>query len=108
MNNQEKENLLACSLVLLVLLIVTPLMAILQGWVLTVLWSWFVVPTFGLPELSIAVAIGLSLIVGMFKGYSTTRKSEDLETSEKVGQVIVMIFGPFFVLFLGWIVHLFM
>jgi len=108
MKEEDKINLLACSFVLLVLLIVTPLVAILQGWVLTVLWSWFIVPTFGLPELSIAVAIGLSLIVSMFRGYNNTTKNENLEKSEQVGKVIVLLFGPLFVLFLGWIVHLFM
>lgn len=109
MSNSDKGSLLVCSFVFLVLLVVTPLVAILQGWVLTVLWSWFVVPTFDLPELSIAVAIGLSLIVGMFRGYNTTTtKDENEETSTKVAKVVVLFFGPLFVLFMGWIVHLFM
>lgn len=31
------------------------------GWALSVLWGWFVVPTFNLPQLSVPVAIGLTM-----------------------------------------------
>lgn len=72
------------------------------------LWSWFVVPTFRLPELSIAVAIGLSLIVGMFKGYSNPEKTEDEDVYVRITRVIMLFVGPLIVLFLGWIVTLFM
>ena len=101
-------GLLACSFVLFIMFIVTPLVAIIQGWVLTVLWSWFVVPTFRLPELSIPVAIGLSLIVGMFKGYNNPEKTENEDVYVKVTKVVMLFVGPFIVLFLGWIVTLFM
>ncbi len=37
--------------------------SIYSGWILKTLWTWFVVPTFGLPGLSIASAIGLGLVV---------------------------------------------
>ena len=30
------------------------LASLLNGWVLSVLWGWFFVPTFGMPELSLA------------------------------------------------------
>lgn len=38
--------------------------SIFGGWVLTVLWRWFIIPTFGLPALSIPLAIGINLVVG--------------------------------------------
>jgi hypothetical protein len=38
--------------------------ALLNGWALTLLWSWFVVPTFpDLPVLSLGQAIGLGMII---------------------------------------------
>lgn len=37
---------------------------ILRGYVLSVLWRWFVVPL-GVPEIGIAQAIGISIIVGL-------------------------------------------
>lgn len=38
---------------------------LLRGLVLSVLWGWFAVPIFHLPELSIPQAIGLSILVSM-------------------------------------------
>jgi hypothetical protein len=49
---------------------------IIKGWVLSILWSWFIVGTFGLPALSIPAAIGLSLVVG-FINYSRVVKVEE-------------------------------
>lgn len=82
------------------------IMAIIQGWVLTVLWDWFVVPTFNVSQLSIAVAIGISIIVSMFRGGYTTNKEQTLE--QKIGVVVGIILSPFLSLLLGWIVHMFM
>ena len=36
------------------------------GWALMTLWAWFVVPTFKVPTLSLALAIGLSLTIRLF------------------------------------------
>lgn len=36
---------------------------LLSGFVLSVLWRWFVVPPFGLPELTVAQALGIALVV---------------------------------------------
>jgi len=38
---------------------------LLRGWVLSILWRWFMVPTLGLPALSVPQAIGIALVVGM-------------------------------------------
>ena len=105
MNNEDEKNMVACLAAMLALVLI-PLLAILQGWVLTVLWGWFVVPTFHAPELNIVTAIGLTLVVGMFKGYSvkTGKKSEN----EKLTEAVAVVIMPFIFLFLGWIVHLFM
>lgn len=35
-----------------------------SGYVLSVLWRWFMVPGLGLPPLSIGYAIGLAIVVG--------------------------------------------
>ena len=38
--------------------------AVINGWAFSVLWGWFVASTFGLPTLTIPVAIGLALTIG--------------------------------------------
>jgi hypothetical protein len=102
---KEKDSLIACLGVILGFILI-PLIAILQGWVFTVLWGWFVVPTFHAPELSIAVAIGLTIVVGMFRRVDIDMREKT--SNEKLTEAIATIVMPFVFLFLGWIVTLFM
>ncbi len=46
-----------------------------SGYVLTILWHWFVVPTFQLPELTIFPAIGIAMVVS----YLTYQSPPDVE-----------------------------
>lgn len=83
---------------------------ILNGWVLSLLWSWFFVPTLGLPHLSVIQAIGVAMVIT----YLTTHRGTESDDSNKsstekfVEAVIFAFFYPLFALFFGWIVHLFM
>jgi hypothetical protein len=96
-------------LAILGLLIIIPLNAVLEGWVLTTLWGWFVVPTFDLPQLTVVPAIGLCLIVNFLVQIPPKEKKKDEDTATLVGQLVAKaIFMPLFFLFLGWIVNLFM
>ena len=78
--------------------------AILRGYVLSVLWSWFVIPTFSLPPLSIPVAIGIGLILA-FTTHQTSIKKEDKSAGERFADAII---NPLMLLLIGWIVTLFM
>jgi len=46
------------------------------GWVISILWNWFIVPL-GLPAISLAHSIGLSLMVNVFKGYTESKTNEE-------------------------------
>lgn len=85
------------------LFIAVPLIVILRGFVLTVLWGWFVVTTFGLPELSLPAALGVAL-VAQFLIYHPYRKPEESTSSERIGRAVGY---NLFALGIGWIVHLF-
>ena len=81
-------------------------LALLRAFVLIKLWGWFMIPLMAQfidtpPHLNYPIAIGLSIIAGMFQ--STTTKQED---SLKV--ILVPILAPLITLLMGWIVHLFM
>ncbi len=86
--------------------------AIYSGYALTVLWAWFVVPTFHLPQLSVVTAIGLAIVVSyLTHQIDTDDKEEGNKKSwgERFGMSITYaIIKPSFALFFGWIVHLFM
>jgi uncharacterized membrane protein len=76
--------------------------ATLEGYVLSVLWGWFVVPVFGLPALSIPFAMGLALVVGLLT--TNTRGDEAKDPDKKWTPMGVMVMRPAFVLLVGWIV----
>lgn len=79
------------------------------GFVSMKLWAWFVVPIFGVKALTITQAYGLALIIGLWthQHFVNTNKDER-ETSEKVSHWIALLITPWFVLFVGWIVHAFL
>jgi hypothetical protein len=76
---------------------------ILRGWVLSILWAWFIATQFGIQEIQIVHAIGLSLIIT----YLTKTPSTSVNFRD-VDMYIGIIILPFIVLGMGWIVKLFM
>jgi hypothetical protein len=89
--------------------------SIFNGYVLSVLWGWFVVPTFGAPTLGVAPAIGIALVVGYMTHQMRDRifRDEDKKEEPNFRQIMARgtafaILKPSNALFFGWIVHLFM
>lgn len=87
--------------------IVTIIGIIVCGFVLSVLWKWFVVATFGVKAITVAQAIGLSVMVKTFRGIK--KVEEKFEFEKYVSEIISYgIVSPFLVLGIGWIITLFM
>ena len=87
---------------------------VIRAWVLTVMWAWFLVP-FGVFELTIPAAMGISLIVGMFTSHLTHDLSIKVKTEGKtdvstaLGKLVGHgIINPLIVLSMGWVVTWFM
>lgn len=79
--------------------------AILNGWILTKLWLWFIVPLFDLGPLRIPYAIGLSIVVSFLTHQIDTTKSENkMSAGQQFGMVIMR---PFMILLVAYIVKLF-
>lgn len=57
-------------------LIAIPLGGILNGYAFAVLWGWFIVPVFHLPEIGIVQASGIGLVVGMLTHQDTPRDKD--------------------------------
>jgi hypothetical protein len=51
-------------------------LALVESWVASILWGWFVVPTFGLPPLSLALALGLAVTVRLITGRYTVQSTK--------------------------------
>ena len=88
---------------ILVVAMSLPLLCILNGYVLSVPWGWFVISLFSdMPRLSISAAIGLSIVVR----FITNHQGED-----KREWYVILSSGflyPLVVLLAGEIVHQYM
>lgn len=74
-----------------------------SGYVLHVLWAWFIVPTFGAPPLTIAAAIGLMTVLGAMQGARRYKKDDEF------GKTIALSFmAPLLSLGVGFIVRLYL
>lgn len=83
------------------------LSAIWSGYVLTVLWGWFIVPLFGLPALSLVYAIGLSLVVGYLTHQLTPTSGKEVNEYLMTAGWYAFI-KPLVFLGVGFVVTLFM
>lgn len=105
MKSKNDGMLLGCALYLLLL----PFLALLNGYALSVLWGWFIVPTFEARPLGVLPAIGVAMVVG----YLTSHTENDTEDKRPWGERWTQTFftvamRPLFALFFGWILHSFM
>lgn len=84
--------------------VVVSLASIWSGYALSILWGWFIVSAFHLPNLSIPAAIGVAMIVS-YMTYHGTPSDKDKSFSDKMIEGIATgIARPALALFSGWIV----
>lgn len=95
------------SIVGVLLLIPTMLVVsyIIRGFVLSHLWTWFIVPLFHVASLDIIHAIGLSMVVGYLTQSVSFAKQDD--STSAIARLVIILSGPFVTLLFGWIVHTF-
>jgi len=86
-------------------LIMIPIELLISGLLVLKFWNWFVILIFDLPELNLAKAIGLSLVVALF---TMKLNKEDKDMKEITELFIKKIVILFVFLLEGWIVTLFM
>ncbi|MGI6423606.1 MAG: hypothetical protein ACOX0X_03270 [Candidatus Dojkabacteria bacterium] len=102
---KETENLLG----LIVFSILLVISAVITGFVLSVLWRWFIIPIFSLPPLSIPQATGIAIIVDFLTYQRHEEKDDNKKLIEKfLGSLVYVIFYPLIILGLGWVIQLFL
>jgi len=77
-----------------------------RGYVLSILWGWFVVPGFGAQPISVPLAIGLSMLIGMVTNHRSMTEAQDPE--KKWMPLWALTLGPLVVLDMGWVVKQFL
>lgn len=83
--------------------------AIVNGYVLAVLWGWFIIPVFHVPSITLFQSIGLAITASFLLDRLKTEKSEDTEDSIPlyIGRAIgYMMMRPMLTLSFGWLIHL--
>lgn len=79
--------------------------AIWNGYALTILWGWFVVPTFGAPMLALAPAIGLAMVASYLTHQYTPKVAREGSTWEQIGHALShTAMKPAIALLVGWVV----
>ncbi|HEX5446798.1 MAG TPA: hypothetical protein VFW87_23470, partial [Pirellulales bacterium] len=87
-DDEAIETMLGCLAVIFRFALM-PVTAILRGWVLSILWAWFIASQFGLPTLGIAQAIGIALTVGMFAPRGKCPDKDERAVYERMIEAIV-------------------
>lgn len=77
--------------------------AVYRGWVLMLLWAWFVSPTFGVPALRIPTALGVAVLVGMLTFNPTGKESRSFTEALACSTASTTV-----ALVVGWIYSLFL
>ena len=94
-------------MIFMILLLIDAVLHLLSGFVLKMLWGWFIVPVFHLPNLNLAAAIGVSIVVSLL--CNSTPADSDKEISDQVISLINHnLRRAIFALAAGWVTHQFM
>lgn len=75
-----------------------------KGWVLSVMWGWFIVPALDVPRLGVIPAIGISLLVSLLMADFSRPRSDINPWAVQFSRLMFYSMAIGF----GWIVHLFM
>jgi len=94
-------------------LVMVPINLVIYGWILSKLWLWLIVPTFGVQPLKVMQAIGINLVIGFVTLRSSKEEDEaeddDREPEDHAIEIVkklVAIPGAF--LLLGWVISNFL
>lgn len=99
----------AATIGCLALLVSWPVLATWNGYVLSVLWGWFVVTTFEARPLTIPAAIGIAAVVGYLTHQISDYIDKDKSTTQRYTETILLgLMRPAFALVFGWLVYQFM
>ena len=76
---------------------------LLQGWILKVLWNWYL-PALGAPRLTYIAGTGIIIIFSFLTSHASRPDPRPL-SKRLASQVEASFFTPFVFLFLGFVVH---
>jgi len=99
----------SCTLIIVGVILLVPLSWLIQGFVLSRLWEWFVTPVFeNVPALGIWQAAGISAVIG-FLTYPTELHQvvKDPEKEKWQSFVYILFFRPLLTFVTGYLIYRF-
>lgn len=99
-DNEAEFTAVALVVVLPIILAIVVPFLLWSGWAVTILWGWFVAPTFGLPALTITQAAGICLLLGVMRARMAAPKDETTWGLK----LFAMVFGPPIAVGVGWVI----
>jgi hypothetical protein len=90
-------------------LAIAPVYCLFEGFVLKVLWGWYLIPL-GFPKISMITAVGISLIIDMLCVPQYPNMDDRIKNQNErlMLFLLVRLIVPTFSLIFGWIFHFFL
>lgn len=105
MTSEKDSALFSCLGAFAALPIIFAVSWVCEGYVAKQLWAWYIVPTFGLPLISIPQALGIAFLWSLFSPTVESKKDDSKSIGEAVGKSLVYaVIKPAMTLAAGWIV----
>jgi hypothetical protein len=81
------------------------IISIVEGWVISIMWRWFVAPVTGWPAISIWTAAGLSLLIGIvrYDPFRAVREHHENDVEDYIAAAIFLVMTDLLGLGIGWI-----
>jgi len=94
----DEDTVKGAALLLLLAILIAFLSFVMQSYVLSTLWGWYIVPFFNTAPLPLAVAFGITLIYSyLLKIYTTDATTNIKQTLS--GQILLSVVALLF----GWV-----
>jgi len=97
-------------LIIILAFLLGVLSTVIQAYVATHLWVWFIVPTFGLPPLGLVTAMGITLLISLLFRYRPDEDDEDVTEvyARSMRRVMISVIYSMVTLGFGYLYQLFM
>lgn len=102
--NKENKGILINIIPYFMILTFIIIQTVLTGIALKIIWNWFIVDYFQIKELTIPVALGISVLFSLFKDIKVKRNPEK---DSPASVVVIALIVPIIALGLGYVIHLF-
>lgn len=103
MSKNLDEIMYGCIGIIVVVVVLIIGGTILSGWALSVMWTWYVTPVFGLPILGVKNAILLATLISYFTPVKLD--DENKTKNEKLfGAISLITFKPIFYVIWFWVI----